>query len=97
MNPIFTLLALASILIVNIECQPLADNNFGFIPYLAEQFNPSLKHHRARFRPFTTQFGSPSIMVRAGRSVDKREFQILTLFQIFLTSINFFLFGFLIL
>jgi hypothetical protein len=73
MNPILTLLALTSLVVVNIECQPLADNQFGFIPYLAEQFNPVLKHHRARFRPFTAQFGSPSIMVRAGRSVDKRK------------------------
>jgi hypothetical protein len=69
MNPILTLLALASLLVVNIECQPLADNQFGFIPYLAEQFNPILKHHRARFRPFNIITGSPSI--RIGRSVEK--------------------------
>ena len=70
MNPIFTLLALASILIVNIECQPLADNTIGFI--LAEKFYPSLKHHRARFRSFTTQFGTP--ILRIGRSAEKCRF-----------------------
>lgn len=74
MNPVLALIALSSILIVSIECQPLNDARFGFIPYLAEQFSPVLKHHRARLRPFTTQFGSPIINVRAGRSIKEGTF-----------------------
>ena len=74
MNPLLTLVALSSVLFVSVHCQPLADSRFGFIPYLAEQFSPVLKHHRARLRPFTTQFGSPIANVRAGRSVTGRKF-----------------------
>lgn len=73
MNPVLSLLAFSAVLLVGIECQPLNDARFGFIPYLAEQFSPSLKHHRARFRPFTTQFGSPILNVRAGRSTKEQE------------------------
>jgi len=75
MNPFLTFIAVASLVIVNIECQPLNDARFGFIPYLAEQFSPVLRHHRARLRPFTTQFGSPIINVRAGRSIKEQPNQ----------------------
>jgi len=57
-------------LALSVECQPQADARFNWVPYLAEQFNPTFKHHRARFRPFASQLGSPIINVRGSRSIE---------------------------
>ena len=73
MNTFVTFLALSCALISVIESQPLNEASFNFIPYLNEQFNPVLKHHRARFRPFVTQLGSPIANLRTGRSINERK------------------------
>ena len=82
MNSLIALLGLVSCLIVTVNSQPRNDVAFKHITYLAEQMNPVLNRHRGRYRPFAGQKGSPIANIRAGRSIEEGNINIIQLTQI---------------
>ena len=69
MKIIFGLLVGIILEYLMINCQPLAKNEQ--INLFIEMMNPSFRRHRARIRPFLSQWGSPMISIRGTRDTEK--------------------------
>lgn len=69
MKIIFFLLIVIGLEYLLIDCQPLGKNDK--LNLLIEMMNPSFRRHRARIRPFLSQWGSPMISIRGTRDTEK--------------------------
>ncbi|RNA11574.1 hypothetical protein BpHYR1_024906 [Brachionus plicatilis] len=64
MNIFSNFILIFSFLNLTVTAQPLANPLNDLVNSLIEKLKPEFRRHRARFRPYRQQFGSPMIMAR---------------------------------